>query len=60
MFNPFKKSRKATDMTTPENDPTVTQTADQTAANAAAPNTAPADQPPADATQPPSLEQRPV
>ncbi len=67
MFNPFKKSRKATDMTTPENDPTVTQTADQTATNAAttaatnpAPNPAtdPPATPAADALQPPSLEQR--
>ena len=54
-------------MTTPENDPTVTQTADQTATNAAttaatnpAPNPAtdPPATPAADALQPPSLEQR--
>ena len=54
-------------MTTPENDPTVTQTADQTATNAATtaatnPASNPATDPPAtpaaDALQPPSLEQR--
>ena len=47
-------------MTTPENDPTVTQTADQTAANAAA-NSTSADQagaPPADTAQSFTLEQR--
>lgn len=31
MFNPFRKARKAPDMTTPENHPTVPHSADQTA-----------------------------
>lgn len=55
MFNPFKKHRKATDMTTPENDPATTAathgaTDPQGEATAAAPET-----PPAAA---PSLEQQ--
>ena len=50
-------------MTTPENDPTVTQSADQTAANAAAnaaanPAADQASTAPADTLLPPSLEQR--
>jgi molecular chaperone GrpE len=35
VFNPFKKNRKATDMTTPENDPNVQNPADTPAAEAA-------------------------
>ena len=53
MFNPFKKQRKATDMTTPENDPATTDApngaqAPQGEATTAAPET----------PAPPSLEQQ--
>ena len=48
MFNPFKKTRKATDMTTPDNDPTVPPFYDPDAAPASVAPEAP----------PPSAEQR--
>ena len=55
VFNPFKKTHKAPDMTTPETDPTVSHTADQYSANAAPAQPAAT---PVEGVQPLSLEQR--
>ena len=54
MFNPFKKNRKATDMTTPDNDPTITPSS---AANPFLDGGAMADLPASEAAAP-SAEQR--
>ena len=59
MFNPFKKNRKATDMTTPENDPTTTPPSSPTSANALPEGAAMPELPSIDApAAPPTAEQR--